>query len=436
MNARLRALAVASLLSFVLPWAAPSTHAAGVDYGKDVDVLLDAFEADAGALLKAKGIDWGKVRKEFRAASKKTKTDEEHVRLCWRLIARLRDGHAGFEDVKVKLPEWSARIGGPRVHLGTAGKVVFVRAAFGDAEEAGVRPGDEVTAIDGVPARAWLDARVVTLRDTMGFGTDDHALYTACHFGLGRPVEESIKLSIGGGGAKSIACTGERSLRSIGYVVAPKDAVVVGRQLHARIERPHGKGKATYGWIHLDHVPDDLPSQLDEILAALGAIDGVILDMRANSGGGCDHEAVFGRFVPAATTWRQYKSAGSHPFGGPMVVIVDAGVVSAGETVAGQFKEDGRAYMIGDSHTAGMSAQKKTATVPSGLFTVRYAVASNKGRFNGGKGIEGIGVPPNEVVPYDPKELAAGIDTQVRRALELLDQGFPKGSVAYKPPAR
>jgi hypothetical protein len=76
MNARLRALAVASLLSFVLPWAAPSTHAAGVDYGKDVDVLLDAFEADAGALLKAKGIDWGKVRQEFRAASKKTKTDE------------------------------------------------------------------------------------------------------------------------------------------------------------------------------------------------------------------------------------------------------------------------------------------------------------------------------------------------------------------------
>ncbi len=436
MNARLAALVFSGLLVLSLARAAPSSDAAGTDYGKDVETLLDTFETEAGALLEAKGIDWGKVRKEFRAAGKKTKTDEEHVRLCWRLIARLRDGHAGFEEVKVKLPEWSERIGGPRVHLGISGKAVFVRAAFGEAAQAGVHVGDEVTAIDGVAARAWLDARVATLRDTMGFGTDAHALYTACHFGLGRPVDQSIRLTFAGGGAKSIACTGERSLRSVGYVVAPKDTAAVGRQLGARLERPRGKGKAAYGWIHLDHVPDDLPSQLDQLLAGLGTIEGLILDLRANSGGGCDHEAVFGRFLPEGTTWRQYKSAGPHPFGGPMVVIVDAGVVSAGETIAGQFKEDGRAYMIGDGHTAGMSAQKKTVTVPSGLFTVRYAVASNKGRFNGGKGIEGIGVPPNEVVPYDRKELAAGVDTLIRRALDLLEQGFPKGSVEYQPRAR
>jgi C-terminal processing protease CtpA/Prc len=116
-----------------------------------------------------------------------------------------------------------------------------------------------------------------------------------------------------------------------------------------------------------------------------------------------------------------------------MVVIVDAGVVSAGETVAGMFKEDGRAYMIGDGPTAGMSSQKETVTVPSGLLTVRFSVASNKGRFNGGKGIEGVGVPPHEVVPYDAQELANGVDTQIRRAEELLAKGFPPGAVAYDP---
>ena len=35
------------------------------------------------------------------------------------------------------------------------------------------------------------------------------------------------------------------------------------------------------------------------------------------------------------------------------------------ETIAGDFKEDGRAYMIGDSPTAGMSSQKETVEVPS-----------------------------------------------------------------------
>jgi C-terminal processing protease CtpA/Prc len=119
-----------------------------------------------------------------------------------------------------------------------------------------------------------------------------------------------------------------------------------------------------------------------------------------------------------------------------MVVIVDAGVRSAGETVAGQFKEDGRAYMIGDAPTAGMSSQKEKVPVPSGLFSVYFSVASNKKRFNGGRGIEGIGVPPHEVVPYDPAELRKGVDTQIRRAEELLKAGFPKGKVAYQPPKR
>jgi carboxyl-terminal processing protease len=94
------------------------------------------------------------------------------------------------------------------------------------------------------------------------------------------------------------------------------------------------------------------------------------------------------------------------------------------------FKEDGRAYAIGDSPTAGMSSSKQTLPVPSGLFCAYFSVFSNKGR-----GIEGIGVPPHELVPYDPKELAAGVDTQIRRAEELLEKGFPDGSVAYVPPA-
>jgi len=83
-----------------------------------------------------------------------------------------------------------------------------------------------------------------------------------------------------------------------------------------------------------------------------------------------------------------------------------------------------------------MSSQKTTIDLPSGLFKLYVSVASNKGRFNGGKGIEGIGVPPNEVVPYDPSELAKGVDTQIRRAEELLKGGLPKGKVLYKPPSK
>jgi C-terminal processing protease CtpA/Prc len=97
------------------------------------------------------------------------------------------------------------------------------------------------------------------------------------------------------------------------------------------------------------------------------------------------------------------------------------------------FKEDGRAYMIGDAPTAGMSSSKQTLALPSGLFSAYFSVFSNKARFNGGRGIEGIGVPPHEVVAYDPKDLIAGVDTQIRRAEELLTKGFPPDVVDYEP---
>ena len=57
---------------------------------------------------------------------------------------------------------------------------------------------------------------------------------------------------------------------------------------------------------------------------------------------------------------------------------------------------------------------------------------SNKKRFNGGKGIEGIGVIPNEIVPYDPRDLDNEIDTQIKKAEELLAD-FPAKKVQYKP---
>jgi carboxyl-terminal processing protease len=425
----------AVLLAFLGVLGTPlHADAKGKEYAKDVEFLLDTLEKKAGHWFELKGIDWKKVSKQFRAEAKKVKTDEEHLVLCSRLVARLRDGHAGIVDSKVKWPDESKgrRFTGPRVHLLTSGEKVFVRAAFGDAAEQGIEVGMEVVEIEREPAIEWLLSRVDVLRDTAGFSTDNQALYAACHRGLAEWEGTAISFDLKEGADRkkvTITRNGGPNYVPIGPVHPPKDLKTTGRQ-------SYGKTAAGFAYVHLRDVPDELPAQIDEALAAVGDAPGLILDMRANGGGGCDHEAVLGRFVPEGKTWRQYESRGARPYVGPVVVIVDAGVVSAGETVAGSFKEDGRGFMIGDSATAGMSSQKEDVEVPSGLFKVHLSVASNKGRFNGGKGIEGIGVPPNEVVPYDPAELLAGVDTQIRRAEELLSKGFPKGAVPYRPPDR
>lgn len=406
-------------------------------YAKDVEFLLKELPEKAGHFFKQKQIDWKAVEKEFRKEAASVSTDEEHMKLCSRLLARLKDGHAGLRDSKVSLPDESQgrRWTGPRVHLLVSGGKVYVRTAFGPALEAGIKPGQEVAAIDGTPARRWLDEKAAKMRDEGGYSTDQQALYAACHWGLADWEGTSIEFTTRDPGKSASKKTviirrGGPNFAPLGPAVFPPGLKTAGRQ-------SYGKTAGGFAYIHLRDIPANLPEQLDAMLADIGEAPGLILDLRANGGGGCDHEAVLGRFLPPGQRWANAVGQGAKPFTGPMVVIYDAGVRSAGETIGGMFQEDGgRAYTIGDTPTAGMSSQKTTLPLPSGLFSAYFSVHSNKARFNGGRGIEGIGMIPAEIVPYDPNELFKGIDTQIRRAEELLAKGFPRGVVTYVPPKK
>jgi C-terminal processing protease CtpA/Prc len=398
----------------------------------DLAAAYDALEKECGRLLEAKGISLGKIRKELAKDALAVKTTEDEWVLLTRLVARLRDGHAGVmttdrtKDLKWPLPPIER---GPGFCWFEASGKVYVKGAWGTAAEAGIKPGMEILKVEGKPAAKWLAGRVAELSDLCSFSTEQGARYFACHWGLGGPGDSRLEVELKNPVGKKALVRTDGGLAPAGPVFFPTGLQAIGRN-------SYGKLASGLGYIHLRDVPQTLPDDLDKMLEALADPPGLVLDCRANGGGGCDHDAVFGRFVPKGATLKfekEYPSAGPRPYKGPVVVIVDAGVRSAGETVAGMLKEDGRAYMIGPEATAGMSSQKTTINLPSGLFQLYVSVGSNKGRFNGGKGIEGIGVPPHEIVPYDPADLAAGVDTQIKRAEELLSKGFPKNAVPYHP---
>ncbi|MDH3590765.1 MAG: S41 family peptidase [Planctomycetota bacterium] len=426
---------IAAVLAAVLV-AAPSQKI----YVNDAKFALDHLERDCKHLLKAKKVAWGKVSKQILKDVRKVKDAEGHWVLLARLVARLRDGHAAvLTTAKTQKLAWSGpkleRSPGLSLCFGPKRKKLYVKRVWGPAEKAGVKAGWEVVKVDGAPAAKWLKRRRAELADLFCLATDHHADYFTCHWGLGGPSGSRLSLDLRNPDTKKTkkATLGRTSkgLAPSGPVVFPAGLKAVGRNTYAKL--PSG-----FGYMHLRDVPGDLPDQIDKALAALGDVPGLILDFRANGGGGADHAAAFGRFVPAGKTINfsgkaSYASAGARQYAGPIVCIVDAGVRSAGETMSGTFKEDGRAYMIGPSPTAGMSGAKKTLELPSGLFKLYYVVRSHKGRFNGGKGVEGLGVAPHETVGYDPAELRKGVDTQIRRAEELLRSGFPKNTVPYKP---
>ncbi|MCK6481495.1 MAG: hypothetical protein HUU06_08605 [Planctomycetaceae bacterium] len=408
------------LLLLALLSLAPSPPKPAVE---DAAFALDHLERKAGHFFRTKGIDWRRVRAEIGKAAAKAEGNQAHYEVLVRLLARLRDGHASVRPAEsLKDLAWPGPKleRGPGLFLCVNGPRILVKSSWGGAEASGITPGTEVVEIDDLPARKWLDRRIAEISDTHSFSTDQQAEYFACHWGLAGEAGSTLKVKGRTPDGKSKQATLTRNTGGIvpnGPVFPPEGLQTLGRQ-------SHGRTKSGLGYIHLRDTPGDLPGQVDAMLESIGDVPGLLLDFRANGGGGFDHEAFMGRFVAKGRTLDgdgvRYESAGERPFAGPVVVIVDAGVRSAGETASGIFKEDGRARMIGESATAGMSSSKETVELPSKLFSLYFSVASNKGRFNGGRGIEGIGVPPDEVVPYAPADLAAGVDTLLRRAEEIL----------------
>jgi len=423
-----------SLPAILLALAAPLC--AQVDYVADLRFAVDEIEKQCGELLRTKKIDWRTATAPLLADAQAVHSESEYGMLLKRLLARLHDGHAEVQPGPAagKL-EWPApETTGPGMFWCKIDGKIYIKNVWNDAEKLGLQAGMEVLEVDGLPATQWLERRIAQLSDLESFSSPQQAFFYACHWGLADPPGTKRALVVKkpkGKKSERELVYGKANPTPWGPAYFPKDL----KSVTDAGDVSYGLTDKKWGYVHVRRCKEDLPEQMDKALEELGSVKGMILDFRGNSGGGFDHDAFLGRFVPAGKTFhsgREFASAGAHPYGGPIVAIVDATVRSAGETAAGLFKDDGRGYVIGESATAGMSSEKTTIELPSKLFSLYVSIASNMGRYNEGKGLEGLGVIPHRVVEYEPEDLADKVDTLIRVAEELLAK-FPQKDVKYDP---
>lgn len=159
-------------------------------------------------------------------------------------------------------------------------------------------------------------------------------------------------------------------------------------------------------------------------------VEGLLLDLRQNPGGLLDQcLKVAGIFLPEGPVVevvgrggkkRVFRSEGPG-VDLPLVVLVDHGSASASEILAGAIRDRGTGLLLG-MRTFGKGLVQSLIEVGDDtavkITSARYYTPD-------GISINGTGIEPDIVVPLPPEEVpkepSAGLDPQVKKALEVFD---------------
>lgn len=327
---------------------------------------------------KLKGVDWGAAVAKAAANLARDPSPAGQDATYDRLLAALEDSHT-FRVPPGKLPERNWATAGLRIGRDGDGYAVKAVIPGGSAERAGVRIGDRVLSVDG---KAYGRDRV-SFRD----------LFFAFEGFPGTSVEVTWQRP----GGKP------RTEKLVRLPEEPGEALV---WKSARLIRRGGK---SYGYAHLWGMSAetalavvDMLSDRAEVararpaLAGWEEIEGLLLDVRGNSGGyEPDILPTFLRGRWSAADYYLISREGKRLFPPeyeplPVALLTNSGTASAGEALALKFQAHEIGPVVGEA-TAGMMSGGATAqrlSDGSMLWYTARAIQSLDGKSYEGKGVE------------------------------------------------
>lgn len=360
-------------------------------------------------------VDWAATGRRHRAQLGTVKTDAEFQRLLSGMLGELKSSHLALRAPSTS----SARGVGPGFETADfdGRRVITVVAPATDAQAKGLRPGDAL--VSGAVAGP-----------------------------LGSVAELEVE-----------SCAGERRTVSVRREAAfwpPARPAFYWSQV---VARPGVK----IGYLRIDRFDDGAAELADEAMKDLAGTAGLIIDVRANSGGNVSAlrlAAYFGAEEPAVVLLsRPYLQALGRPVGdaevraaprvskvytgdgvgeamarnqgsaafwtedlgqkryaAPVVVLTGEDTGSAAEGFAWYMRLKTKARLVGRP-TAGALLSGDTVDIGEGwsLTVPVYGVWGPDGR-----SLNDASVPPHETVAFGRADLCAGRDPDMARALELL----------------
>lgn len=297
---------------------------------------------------------------------------------------------------------------------GTNDAVVLEVAAGSPADQAGLRPGDQVVSVAGsraVSGGSW------------GVRSQLASAEGLLRLGVRRPGVGLVQMDV------------RRSFSSGVPVLEARDLGhgVGALRLHAF--------PAPYRRLDDGHTVDEELTEDLEHFESRG-VSAWVLDLRGNGGGPIDTlTSVLGRFVADGVVLARVNRAGQrgevlvdgHPFHvqRPLAVLVDGGSASASELLAAAVQEQGRGLVVGQRTRGAVNVTSPTE-LPDGAtlyITVAQALTGKDSH-----PLDGVGVHPDQPASVTPADLASGRDTALDQAAALVAQRAAREAPVTLPP--
>jgi carboxyl-terminal processing protease len=262
------------------------------------------------------------------------------------------------------------------------------------AEKAGLKPEDQVIAIDGADMTG-IDGNVV-LKKVLG-PAGSKVILTILRKDTPKPFDVSI--------------TREK-------IIVPS---VVGKMVDNNIAYIQ---ISTFG----ENTKQELEKSIKELLA--NNPKGLIIDLRGNGGGLVDTAVdVASQFIKEdVVMYEQFgdgtlKTEHANKSGLardiPLVVLVDGGTASASEIVAGAIQDYGRAKIVG-VQSYGKGSEQNWITLVDDQGAIRVTVAAWLTPLK--RQINEVGLTPDYIVELTEEDIKNGKDPQLQKAIDLLSQ--------------
>lgn len=317
------------------------------------------------------------------------------------MIDALGDEHSSYIDPDL-LKEFNAQLSGEEyegigAYVDTTRDYLTIIAPMMDspAEKAGLKPGDQIIAIDGQDMTG-INGELVRQKVLGPAGSQ-------VRLTIKRPgVDQPFDVVITRASIKSTNVIGHMEKNNIAYI-----------RLLA-----FGDEKTT----------QDFHNMLKKLLDQKPK--GIILDLR-NNGGGLLNSAIdiASEFIKEGViVYEQYGDGHKDTYKAngkgiatdiPLVVLVNEGSASASEIVAGAIQDLGRGKLVGVI-TYGKGSVQIWTDLVNNQGAVRITVA--RWLTPNGRTIHKVGLTPDVIVPMSDEDIAANRDPQLDKAIELLSK--------------